>query len=54
MNTYEESQYEAIKKWQKEEPWIVTQAVCTVFRPVTWGDGKNHSTKSYRKCIDRL
>lgn len=36
MNTYEQEQYEAIKKWQAEEPGVVAQALGYALKPVNW------------------
>lgn len=36
MNEYEASQVKAIEAWENEEPSVVSQAVGTVLKPVSW------------------
>lgn len=36
MNSYEQNQIEQIKEWKNEVPSVVSQAVGTILKPVTW------------------
>lgn len=36
MTNYEQEQYDAIKKWQAEEPGIVSQAMGVISKPFVW------------------
>lgn len=52
MNSYEQEQYNAIKKWQGEEPGIVAQAVGAIFKPVTWLMDKIIPTKAIEGTLN--
>lgn len=36
MNIYESNQLNKIREWEKEEPLVVSQAIGSVTKPVSW------------------
>ena len=57
MTSYEQKQFDAIEKWEKEEPSVVAQAVGYALKPLTWALQKVIPAKAIEGALtgfDRL